>query len=134
MNTQRVKPLTTDPDTAPFWEAAAQQRLVVRFCRSCDAPVHLPRALCPRCHGPAEEWREVAGRGTVHSWTVVEHQVHPGHPTPYTVVLIDLEDYPSVRMLGAIDDRVDVSIGQAVAVHFENIGDATLPQWRPVEA
>lgn len=134
MNDQRVLPVTADHDTAPFWAAARDERLVVRYCDHCDAPVHLPRGLCPRCHQPADGWREASGRGRVYSWTVVEHQVHPGHPTPYTSVLIELEDLPSVRLLGALDGRHELAPGQPMEVWFEHLDDVSLPQWRPAPA
>lgn len=130
---ERVLPTMNGPDTAPFWAAAAQQRLVVRFCESCDQPVHLPKAICPRCHGPAEHWREVTGRGRLHSWTVVEHQVHPAHPTPYAVVIVALEEYPDVRLLACIPGRPDLKAEQSMEVWFEQVSDVTLPQWRPTD-
>ncbi|GAB3072204.1 zinc ribbon domain-containing protein [Nocardioides zeae] len=134
MTEQRVLPLTTDHDTAPFWAAAAEERLVVQHCDDCDLPIHLPRGVCPRCHGERTSWREVRGAGRLHSWTVVEHQVHPGHPTPYTSVLVELEDLPSVRFLGSLPGRLDLEIDQPMTVRFERVGDTTLPQWEPVSS
>lgn len=131
MNDERVLPLTTDHDTAAFWAAARDERLVVKYCEHCDQPVHLPRGICPECRRPTDIWREATGRGRLYSWTVVEHQVHPGHPTPYTSVLVELEDYPSVRLLGAIDGRHALEVGQPMAVLFEHLDDVTIPQWRP---
>lgn len=133
MDDQRVLPLTTDYDTAPFWAAAAEHRLVVRWCDVCDTPVHLPRSVCPRCHGDVSSWREVAGTARLYSWTVVEHQVHTGHPTPYTSVLVELEDHPTVRLLGAIPGRPELSMGQRMTVHYEQVGDTVLPQWEPAD-
>lgn len=130
--TARVLPVTDDPDSGPFFAAAARQRLVVRFCGRCERPIHLPKAFCPECHVDAGEWREVRGAGRVHTWTTVEHQVHPGHPTPYTVVVVELDDHPGVRLLGSLPGRADVEAGQAMEVWFEDLADGVvLPQWRP---
>ena len=132
MTDSRVLPLTSDHDTAPFWAAAAEERLVILHCVDCDLPIHLPRAVCPRCHGENTAWLDVRGAGRVYSWTVVEHQVHLGHPTPYTSVLVELEDLPSVRMLGSLPGRHDLELGQPMTLHFERVGNTVLPQWEPV--
>ena len=128
----RVLPVTTDHDTAPFWAAAARGELVVRWCGTCERPVHLPKAFCSRCHQMTDVWKPVSGRARVHSWTTVEHQVHPGHPTPYTVVVVTLDDEPEVRLLGSLPGRAELSADQPMEVWFEQVDDVTLPQWRPV--
>jgi len=134
--TARVLPVTDDPDSGPFFEAAARGELVIRFCGRCERPLHLPKAFCPDCHEDAGEWRPVRGTGRVHSWTTVEHQVHPGHPTPYTVVIVELDDHPEVRLLGSLPGRADVHAEMAMEVWFEDVDDGAdggvvLPQWRP---
>lgn len=129
----RVLPVVDDPDTAGFWEAAARRELVVRRCPACESVVHLPRQTCP-CGSDATEWVAVSGRGTIFSWTVVEHQVHPGHPTPYTVVLVALDDEPTVRLLGSLPGRVRLSPGQPVVVDYETVDGVVIPQWRLADA
>lgn len=127
-----VLPVTDDPDSGPFFEAAARHELVIRFCGRCERALHLPKAFCPDCHEDAGEWRRVQGTGRVHTWTTVEHQVHPGHPTPYTVVVVQLDEHPEVRLLGSLPGRAEVQPDQAMEVWFEEVGDGVvLPQWRP---
>jgi uncharacterized OB-fold protein len=76
------------------------------------------------------EWREVLPRGHVYSWTVVEHQVHPAFPVPYTVVLVELEDPPGVRLVGNLSGRPAIQVGDPVRVVFdEQRDDYALPQW-----
>jgi uncharacterized protein len=129
----RVLPVVQDPDTAPFFAAAARHELAIRFCGRCQRALHLPKAFCPDCHVDEGEWRAVRGRGHVHTWTVVEHQVHPGHPTPYTVVVVQLDDHETVRLLGSLDGRAELRAGQPMEVWFETVEDVVLPQWRPLE-
>ncbi|WP_425567993.1 Zn-ribbon domain-containing OB-fold protein, partial [Postechiella marina] len=46
-----TKPLPRiDADSAPFWEAAAEGRLVGQRCGSCDSWRWPPREHCPECH------------------------------------------------------------------------------------
>ena len=45
----RPVPTVTD-DSAPFWEAARDGRLVAQRCAGCGELHHPPRPECPRCH------------------------------------------------------------------------------------
>jgi uncharacterized OB-fold protein len=125
-------PVTDDIDTAGFWDAARQHRLVIRTCRQCQATIHMPMAHCAQCGSWDGYWRDVSGRGRLHSWTVVEHQVHPSYPVPYTIVLVDLDDAPGARLVGRLDGAPELHPGQSMEVHFEPIGeDVVLPNWQP---
>ncbi len=126
-----VRPVVDDVDTGEFFAAAARGELVVRVCSECRADLHLPRENCPDCGAFSREWRRLPPTGTLHSWTVVEHQVHPAHPVPYAVVLVEVDETEGVRLLGCIDGRPDLEIGQRMEAWFEQVGDVTLPQWRP---
>lgn len=128
--TALLLPVTDDVDTGGFFAAAARGELAVRVCSECRADLHLPRENCPHCGAFSREWRSIARIGTLYSWTVVEHQVHPAFPVPYTVVLVEVDDTDGVRLLSRIDGRPDLAIGQRMEVWFEQVGDVTLPQWR----
>lgn len=129
----RPLPVTDDRDTGGFWAAARQEKLVVRVCGGCGQVLHLPRAYCHHCGTWSEQWKEVAGRGRLASWTVAEHQVHPSFPVPYTVVLVELDDEPGVRLLGSIPGAPQLVAGQPMEAWFEHVDDdVVIPQWRPV--
>jgi len=128
-------PVTDDRDTAPFFAAAREGRLVYAACPSCDRAVHPPLPYCPSC-GTNEPigWRQASGGGTLYGFTTVAHQVHPAFPAPYTVVLVALDDAPDVRLTGMIPGTPALTIGQAMSVWFEDKGqDVVLPQWRAAE-
>ena len=127
-------PVEDDIDTGGFWEAARRHELVVRACSKCQAVIHAPRAYCGECGSWDGYWKPVSGKGTVYSWTIVEHQTHPGYPVPFTVVLVQLDDAPA-RLVGHIDGRADLEAGQAMQVRFDDVGEGTvLPQWEPAPA
>jgi uncharacterized protein len=131
--TPRPVPVTDDRDTGGYFEAAARGELVVRACSSCGRTLHLPRAYCSSCGSWAGEWREVAPRGTLYSWTVAAHAVHPAFPAPYTIVLVALDDAPGARLVGYLPGTPELAAGQPMEAWFETLGDGTvLPQWRPV--
>lgn len=130
-----VLPVDDDRDTAGFFEAARRGELVVRACASCGAFLHLPRAYCRTCGSFDGHWQVVSGRGRLHSWTVVEHQVHPAYSTPYTIVLVDVDEAPGVRYVGSIPGRPDLVDGMAMRVRFDTIDDGVaLPQWETADA
>ena len=83
--------------------------------------------------------RTVAPTGTVHSYTVVHHAVHPALETsvPYAVVLVALDEVPDVRVVGNLLGVAmsEVAIGLPVEAVWEErpTEDGTvvlLPQWR----
>ena len=75
----------------------------------------------------------MSGRGRVLSWTTVTHQLHDAFPTPYTVVLVALDEYPKVHMVGHLPGTPVVRPDHPAEVWFEELGDdATIPQWRLV--
>ena len=86
--------------SGPYWEAAAQGRLVLQRCAACGKLRHYPRLLCDACYSDAADWAPASGRGKVHSWTVCHHAFHPGFAgdLPYTLVTVDLEE--GVRAIG----------------------------------
>lgn len=123
-------PVTDDLDTGEFFAAAGRGVLVVCTCASCGRALHMPRRWCHHCGTGDVHWREVAPTGSVYSFSVIAHQIHPDYPAPYTVLLIDLDDAPGVRLVGYLPGRVGVSIGDPVRARFVSIGGgAGLPVW-----
>lgn len=135
MDAPRLLPVGDDLDTGGFFEAARRGELVIRRCNGCDAVLHMPRAYCHTCGSWEGRWAPVAGTATVYSWTVVEHQVHPAYPVPYTVVLVQLDDVPAARLVGYLPGRPELTPGMPMRVWFETVADGVvLPQWAPATA
>ena len=123
-------------DSAPYWEAARQGRLVFRKCLSCGCVQFPPRQLCPKCWSDRTEWITSSGKGRVHSFTIVHRAPTPAFAgkVPYVVAMIELEDAP--RMIANIvgDDALEVRMGDQVTVLFEPRDGGALPQFRRVVA
>ena len=127
-----VLPVDDDRETGGFWEAARRHQLVVRVCDDCGTVLHLPRAYCHHCRSWNGSWQAVSGRARLYSWTVVEHQVHPAYPAPYTIVLVELDDAPGVRMVGSLPGTPELVEGQSMQAWFEERSEGVVvPQWRP---
>jgi uncharacterized OB-fold protein len=121
-------------DSAPYWQGARDNKLLLQRCSDCGTLRFFPRYLCTECGSDNTGWVEATGRGTVHSFTVVHRAAFPEFQerTPYVVALIDLEEGPRMmsNIVGA--DSLEVEIGDAVTVEFEDRGDdgAKVPQFR----
>lgn len=128
---ERIEPVDFDRDTAGFFKAAREGRLVYRACTSCSRGAHPPVPYCPVC-GAATDWREVSGGGTLYSWTTIPTAVHPGYPAPYTVVVVALDEAPNVRLIGTLPGAPALQAGQAMRVVFDEDAKARgLPQFQP---
>jgi uncharacterized protein len=65
-----IPPPPVNPETKPFWDAAAQGRLLIKRCTTCNEPHWYPRAICPFCGSERTEWMEASGHGTIYSYSV----------------------------------------------------------------
>jgi len=125
-----------EPLTEPFWAAAREGRLVIQRCRDCGTFRHLPHVMCSACQSERSEWVESSGRGTVFTYTIVTHPVHPAvaEAVPYNVVVVELDDCGHVlipsNVVGCAPE--EVRVGMPVEVAFERVTDEiTIPRFRP---
>src|SRR5262245_46893437 len=120
-------------DTKPYWDALNEGRLVIQQCGACGKLRHYPRPVCDACYSMEVGWREVSGRGSVHSWTVAHHPFHPGFKAELTYVLVTVDLEEGVRLIVQLHVLAPdaVTIGLPVEVAFERpTGGLTLPVFR----
>jgi uncharacterized OB-fold protein len=87
--------------------------------------------MCPQCHGRDLEAEVASGIGTVWSFSVNRYQWTPSLAPPYVLAEVELDEQPGLRLLTAIVDCDDVSIGMPVRARFEPAGDAWVPVFAP---
>jgi hypothetical protein len=129
---QRPAPIVTE-DSAAFWDAADQGRLVAQRCAACGRLRHPPRPMCPECNSLDVEVVELSGRGVVYSYALLHHPQHPAFEYPVLAVLVDLDEGIRIvsNLVGVEPD--DVSIGIPVRVEFvATDGEHHVPVFRPV--
>jgi uncharacterized OB-fold protein len=124
-------------DSLPYWNAAREQRLLIRKCVDCGEMHFMPRHLCPACWSDHLEWLDAKGTGSVHSFTIIRRAPVATFASnaPYVVALIDLDEGPRMitNLLG--QDALSVKIGDRVEVTFEDRGEgAMLPQFKRIAA
>ena len=121
-------------DSAPYWEGAREGKLLLQRCEDCKTVRFFPRYLCTECGSSKTTWAEASGRGTVHSFSIVHRAAFPEFQaqTPYALALIDLAEGPRMMTNIVGNDALDVAIGDAVEVVFEDRGTegAKVPQFQ----
>ena len=120
-------------ESAPFWEALKERRLVVQSCLDCGAISHPPRAKCGNCGSMRFAWQDSKGVGEVHSYVITHQAVHPALTgyTPFATVEVALDE--GVRITSNLVDTPPekVAIGQRVEVDFLEAGEGVvLPVFR----
>ncbi len=102
------------PETAAYWQAANEGRLLVKRCGDCRAHHHYPRDICPFCLSANTEWATASGLGTVYSFSTMGQG-----DAAYTLALVTLDE--GVTMMSNLVDAGpdDLSIGQRVRVVFK---------------
>ncbi len=83
-----------DSEWKEYFAAARAHRLILRACVACGRLRYPPSHGCPWCADLGWTWREVSGRGTIHSYEIVVHAIQPGFRdwAPYPVVLVELDE------------------------------------------
>lgn len=121
--------------TRPYWDAARREELVVQRCGRCEHRPFPPRTHCPECGSGDLEWADVAGTGTVYTFTVAHRPPHGvfADAAPMVIAVVELTEGP--RMVSNIVkcDPADVRVGMAVTVAFEAVDDSdvVLPVFTP---
>ncbi|KSZ56005.1 hypothetical protein Z045_25670 [Rhodococcus pyridinivorans KG-16] len=126
-----------DRDSAFYWTGLQERRMLVLGCNRCSYLIYPPVAGCPRCSATELGQRELAGTGTVYSYTVVNREFAPGIKPPFVVAIVQMDEQADLRMMSnLVDVKIgDVHIGQRVRVVFQQItSDVTLAFFTPEES
>lgn len=113
-----------DPDSAPFWDALKDGKLMLCRCDDTGKWIHPPLERSRFTGGPVH-FEEVSGDGTIFSYIVVRQPVVPGRNPPYVIGVVELAEQPGLRISAIIAaDPADVRIGQAVMMRIVDLGES----------
>jgi uncharacterized protein len=117
-----------NPETKPFWDAAAEGKLLIKRCNGCGEAHYFPRSLCPFCFSDDTVWEQSAGEGEIYSFS----PMRKSGTGPYTIAYVTLKEGPSV-LTNLVDcDAATLKIGQKVRVVFKpSDGGPPLPFFTP---
>lgn len=87
---------TIEDETSEYWTAAADGRLLIARCGSCERVHHYPRVICPYCWSDDVTAVEASGRATLYTYsTIYVNDLPPFRDRlPYTAAVVDLEEGP----------------------------------------
>ena len=128
-----VAEVVVNPDSRPYWDAAAEGRLLLPRCRRCGSVIWYPRHFCPDCGSLDVDWFEASGAGTVYSFATI-HQADPAYATsaPYVIAYVELEEGP--RVLTNLLGGDGWAVGDRVRAVFDRRPDGGLPLLRFVRS
>jgi len=128
-------------DARPYWDAAAEGRLVLPRCTACATVIWFPRGFCPACGSLDVDWIELPGTGEVYSSAVARRgQGAYGEAAPYVVAYVELDlpegsaAGPGPRVITNVVgcDPGSVSVGLRVEAVFDPTpGGTALVRFRP---
>ncbi len=135
-------PVTDNPIDAAFWTAALRGELTVQRCSGCGMRRFPPRPMCPSCQSMELTWDVMTGKGHIWSFVIAHPPLLPtfAKVAPYASILVELDDDPTIRMVGNLIPNADgeinevdpttVAIGAPVSVVFQTVTpDVALPRW-----
>lgn len=112
---RKISDPVQNPGDAPYFEAAALGKLLIKHCNACGASHHYPRALCPFCWSSDVQWKEASGEGTIYTFSITRR----GNGAPYCIAYVKLDEGPAM-MTNIVDTDLDeIRIGQRVKLSFK---------------
>ena len=127
-----------DRDSAPFYEALLNRRLVMSYCRDCSSWDSEHRSMCAKCHSTNVGPREVSGDGSVFLATFLHQgpaaegvEYDPSHP----VVTVTLDEADDLRFTSGLYGAPpeDVQIGCRVRLDWVMRNGHPVPVFRLAE-
>jgi hypothetical protein len=123
-----------EPETWPFWDAAREERLLVKRCADCGEAHFYPRPFCPHCWSEDVAWEEVSGHATLYTWSTVHVNDLPPFPerVPYVAAIVELAEGPRM-MTNVVDcDDAQLEVGMALRVRYRELDDEfSIPVFAP---
>jgi len=122
----------------PYWDAIANDRLVLQVCEDCGTYQWGPEWICHACNSSNLRFEEIEPKGRIYSYERVWHPVHPAlkDQGPYIIALVEFPEHSNARMVGNLigDPHQEVVIGTPVSAVFEHNNESdpafTLVHWK----
>ena len=123
-------------DTAGFWEACREHRLVVQRCKQCGSYRMVPVPVCYNCQSFEWESEQSEGTGEVFSYTIVVHSTHPGtrEVVPYNAIVVKLNDCGQMKLTSNMIEceNEEIHVGMPVELVWEDTTpEVAMPRFRP---
>ena len=117
--------------TRPFWDAAAQGRLMLPRCNACQRHFFRPEVACTHCFATDWQWVDASGRGSLYSYSVLHKAPAAGFQVPLVLAVVELDEGPCMfsNLVGV--EMGDIRIDMPLQVAFEQVATGIfLPRFR----
>jgi uncharacterized OB-fold protein len=125
---RKMRDPALNPGDQPYFDAAAEGKLMLKKCADCGQHHHYPRALCPFCMSERVQWVQAKGTGEIYTFSVSRR----AGPVVYCIAYVTLDE--GVKMMtNIVDCDLDsIKIGQKVKVAFKKTeGGVSMPVFAP---
>jgi uncharacterized OB-fold protein len=113
-------------ETAPYWQATQQHKLILPRCCACGRTHFYPRGVCPFCYSTDLDWIEASGKGTIYAFS----HMKVGDP-PYVMAFVTLAEGPTMMTNIVESDPEVLAIGDNVELTFlSSEGETSYPVFR----
>ena len=125
---RKMRDTAMNPGDQPYFDAAAEGKLMLKKCADCGEHHHYPRALCPFCLSDRVEWVQAKGTGEIYTYSVSRR----AGPVVYCIAYVTLAEGVTM-MTNIVDCDLDtVRVGQKVKVVFKKTeGGISMPMFAP---
>jgi uncharacterized OB-fold protein len=125
---RKMRDPALNPGDQPYFDAAAEGKLMLKKCADCGQHHHYPRALCPFCMSDRVQWVQAKGTGEIYTFSVSRR----AGPVVYCIAYVTLDE--GVKMMtNIVDCDLDsIKVGQKVKVAFKKTeGGVSMPVFAP---
>ncbi|WP_208028490.1 thiolase C-terminal domain-containing protein [Rhabdothermincola sediminis] len=120
-----IRPQVT-ADSRSFWAGCQEGVLRLPACRDCGYVLYPPGPVCPQCRSRSLGPKYLEPEGRVYSLSVSHQPARPDLAVPYTIVIVELDAAPEVRMTMRVrpaDQHAGLAIGDPVRIGFEQVDE-----------
>jgi uncharacterized OB-fold protein len=108
---------TAEAKTAEFMKYLELGKVMATRCKQCGTTYFPPKADCPDCLSSEVEWFEVAGKGELKSYSVVNYgPTGFEEDAPYTLALGEFDGVQILARLSRDIDEKDIKVGMSLTV------------------
>jgi uncharacterized OB-fold protein len=123
-----------------YLRSIAQRRIVGQRCPSCKKVYVPPRGTCPTCAVPTEEEVELAHKGTITTFCIVNLPFYKEIEPPYVAasILLDGADIALFHLIQEVPEGRDVTMGMRVEAVWVDDADLaptleSIKYFRPID-
>jgi hypothetical protein len=112
-------------ESAPYWSALREGRLLLRRCGTCHRHHHYPRPFCPHCWSDDVEWVEATGGASLYTHsTVYVNDLPPfDSQVPYVAAVVELDEGPRLMTRVVDCEPSDLAIGMRLRLRTAPVTD-----------